>query len=253
MDEYIKEWTKYTLTLPTDRGNLIVKWSDVNELAKWSNIQAGLYLQDQPSSLQLFFEYFPKWYQYFWNQRFEKGMFDLPNNAKIIDIGCGVSVIDLLLASYIPGSTFCLVDKEGFKFKPGIYYDANYPQYHSWAPVADAIETTGLDSSRFSMIGEQDAFPADVDCVTSWLSWGWHYPVETYWDKVFNSLKTGGKLILDVRALAEKDVLGQISESMKSKPTLIPIDKKLPKHVDAMPIPGGLTVSGWRAMWVKNV
>ena len=253
MDEYIKEWTKYTLKLPTDRGDLIVKWSDVNELAKWSNIQAGLYLQNSPSCLQLFFEAFPRWYQYFWDQRFEKGMFDLPDNAKIVDIGCGVAVIDLLLASYIPNSTFCLVDKEGFKFKPGVYYDPKYPQYHSWAPIIDAIETTGIDPNRFNMIGENDPFPENVDCVTSWLSWGWHYPKDVYWDKAFNSLKKGGKLIMDVRALDDRDVMGEITEAMKSDPVIWPFDKKLPKHVDAMPTPEGSTVSGWRAMWVKNV
>lgn len=253
MEKYIVNWLTYTLKLKTDKGDLTVKWSDVNELAKWSNIQAGLYLRDSNSTLQLFFENFPNWYNYFWNQRYEKGMFDLPDNAKIVDIGCGVAVIDLLLYSYIPGSTFCLVDKEGFTFKPGIYYDPNYPQYHSWAPIVDAIESSNFDPSRFSMIGKEHDFPKDVDCVTSWLSWGWHYPVETYWDKAFNSLKKGGKLMLDIRALEGRDILGEISDKMNSNPVLIPIDKKLPKHVDAMPIPQGSEVSGWRAMWVKNV
>lgn len=253
MEEYIKDWTKYTLTLSTDKGNIKVKWNNVNELAKWSNIQAGLYLQNSTSSLQLFFENFPKWYQYFWNTRFEKGMFNLPDNAKIIDIGCGVAVIDMLLASYIPGSTFYLVDKEGFKFRPGIYYDKNYPQYHSWAPVIDAIEASEFDPTRFTMIGEHDAFPEDVDCVTSWLSWGWHYPKDVYWDKAFNSLKIGGKLIIDIRVLEDRDVMGEITEIMKSTPIVWPFEKKLPKHVDAMPIPDNSEFSGYRAMWVKNV
>lgn len=252
MQEYINEWTTYTLKITTDKGDLSVKWKDVNELAKWSNMQAGLYLQNQPSSLQLFFEYFPRWYQHFWNQRYEQGVFDLPEGAKIIDIGSGVAVIDLLLASYIPNSQFWLVDKEGFAFKPGIYYDENYPMYHNWSPVLDGLKTTGIDTNRFTFLNEQSNFPEDVDCVTSYLSWGWHYPVETYWDKAYNSLKKGGKLVMDIRALEHKDVLGEISEIMKSTPVLQPFDKRLPKHVDNMAPPEGSSVSGWRAMWVKN-
>ena len=253
MEEYTKEWEKYTLKLPTDRGDLTVKWSDVNELAKWSNIQAGLYLQNQPSTLQLFFEYFPRWYNMFWVQRHQQGLFDLPDNARIMDIGSGVAVIDLLLASYIPGSKFWLVDKEGFSFKPGIFYDQKYPEYNSWSPVIDAIQTTGLDSDRFKMLGEDDQFPEDLDCVTSYLSWCWHYPKDIYWSRAYNSLKKGGKLILDVRVLPDRDVVGEITEEMKSEPVLHPFDKRLPKHVDNLAPPEGSTVSGYRAMWVKNV
>jgi SAM-dependent methyltransferase len=253
MENYIKDWTKYTLSVPTDRGDLTVKWSNVNELAKWSNIQAGLYLQPQPSSLQLFFEYFTKWYIYFWEQRHKQGLFDLPDGAKIMDIGSGVAVIDLLLASYIPDSKFYLVDKEGFEFRPGVYYDPEYPVYNSWAPVVDAIQTTGIATDRFSMIGEQDKFPEDLDCITSYLSWCWHYPKDIYWDKAFNSLKKGGRLILDVRALEGRDVIGEITEAMKCDPVLHPFDKKLPKHVDNMAPPDGSSVSGWRAMWTKNI
>lgn len=252
MQEFIKEWTKYTLKIASDKGDLLVRWNDVNELAKWSNIQAGLYLQNQPSNLQLFFEYFPKWYQHFWNQRHAQGVFDLPNEAKIIDIGSGVSVIDLLLASYIPNSKFWLVDKEGFEFRPGVYYDINYPMYHNWGPVVDAIQASEFNPERFFFLGQDSDFPEDVDCVTSYLSWGWHYPIETYWNKAYNSLKKGGKLVMDLRALEHKDVISELSEIMKSKPVLQPFDKRLPKHVDNMAPPEGSTVSGWRAMWVKN-
>ena len=252
IEDYTQDWTKYTLTIPSDRGDLIVKWSDVNELAKWSNIQAGLYLQNQSSSLQLFFEYFPRWYQRFWTQRYDQGLFNLPEGAKIIDVGSGIAVIDLLLASYIPNSKFWLVDKEGFEFRTGIYYDKDYPMYHNWSPVIDAIQTTNIDPSRFSLLGSSDDFPEDVDCITSYLSWGWHYPIDTYWDKAYNSLKKGGKLILDIRALPDKDVIGDITEKMKSTPVLHPFDKRLPKHVDNLPPPTESAVSGWRAMWTKG-
>ena len=253
MQEYIKDWTNYTLTIPSDRGDLTVKWSDVNELAKWSNMQAGLYLQNQTSSLQLFFEHFPRWYNMFWGQRHRQGIFNgIPDGSKIIDIGSGVGVIDLLLYSYIPNSKFWLIDKEGFAFKPGVYYDPNYPEYNSWAPVVDAISTSGFDPDRFTMQGPDVAFPEDVDCITSYLSWGWHYPKDTYWKQVMGSLKTGGRLVMDIRVLADRDVVGEITEDMKSEPMLHAFDIKLPDHVDAMPSPDPSKPLGYRAMWIKK-
>lgn len=250
MEQYIKHWNDYVYKQPTDKGEMIVKWSNVVELAKWSNMQAGLYLQNAPSTLQLFFEQFPKWYNMFWNQRFRQGAFELPDGAKIIDIGSGVSVIDLILYSYIPNSKFWLIDKEGFEFAPGIYYEADYPCYHSWSPVKDAITTSGFDPNRFVMQDPTAEFPQDVDCITSYLSYCWHYPKETYWDSVMSSLKVGGKLILDVRIIEGRDVVGEISEDLKATPVVHPF-KKIPAHVDNKPSPHP-EYTGYRCIWVRG-
>jgi len=111
MNDFIEDWQKYSLSVNTDRGVLNVKWNNADNLAKWSNMQAGLYLQDK-NSLQTFYEHFPRWYQMFWDARFNQGLFNLPDDAVIIDIGSGIAVIDLLLSSYLPNSKFYLVDRE---------------------------------------------------------------------------------------------------------------------------------------------
>lgn len=250
MDEYIKNWNYYKFTQPTDRGDLTIEWNEVQELAKWSNMQAGLYLQNKPNSLQLFFEQFKGWYDMFWRQRYQQGCFDLPDGAKIIDIGSGVAVIDLLLYSYIPNSKFWLVDIEGFGFGPGIYYEDDYPCYHNWSPVRDAIKTSGFDSDRFVIQDPNAAFPEGVDCVTSYLSWGWHYPKDKYWDRVMQSLKVGGKLIMDVRIIEGRDIIAEISEDMKSKPVVHPFGK-IPPHVDNKPSPHA-EYTGYRALWTRR-
>lgn len=250
-ESYLEDWWKYTLTVETDKGPLKVKWSDTNELAKWSNMQAGLYLQAE-NSLQVFYEHFPKWYQMFWNARHKLGIFDLPEDVTIVDIGCGVAVIDLLLATYLPKSKFYLIDREGFEFKPGVYYDENYPQYHSWNPVIDAINATGLDPNRFTMQSPTDAFPKDVDVVTSYLSWGWHYPKDTYWSAVQENLKIGGMLVMDVRFLPDRDVVNEISEEFKCKPVEQLFNNKLPAHIDNMPAPNEGGPLGGRFVWTRN-
>jgi len=251
LSDFTQDWNKYELKVNTDRGELKIRWNDANNLALWSNIQAGLYLQ-KTNSLQTFYEYFPRWYQMFWDARQKQGLFNLPSDSVIMDIGCGVSVIDLLLASYLPQSKFYLLDKEGFEFYPGVYYDANYPEYNSWKPVHDAINATGFDPNRFNMMSPQDSWPNEVDVITSYLSYCWHYPKDTYWDRVMSTLKVGGKLILDVRTLSDRDIVGEITEDMKSEPVAHWFDIKLPAHIDNMPAPReGIPVGG-RLIWTRK-
>jgi len=251
LNDFIQDWNKYSLKIDTDRGTLNLKWNDANNLALWSNIQAGLYLQDI-NSLQTFYEHFPRWYQLFWNARYKQGLFNLSDDAVIVDIGSGVAVIDLLLSLYLPQSKFYLIDKQGFNFRKGVYYDKEYPEYNSWDPVKDCINATGLDPSRFVMQSPEDSFPENVDCITSYLSWGWHYPKETYWDSVMANLKVGGKLIMDVRTLPDRDIVGEISEDMKSEPVAHWFDIKLPAHIDNLPAPKEGTPVGGRFMWTRN-
>jgi hypothetical protein len=251
LDDFTRDWNKYELKINTDRGDLKIKWNDANNLALWANIQAGLYLQ-QTNSLQTFYEYFPRWYQKFWNDRAQQGLFDLKDDAVILDIGSGVAVIDLLLASYLPRSKFYLLDKEGFKFQQGIYYDVNYPEYNSWEPVYDAISATELDSSRFTTMSPTDQWPTEVDCITSYISYCWHYPKDMYWDQILNTLKVGGKLILDVRTIPDRDIVAEITEDMKAEPTIYWFDAKLPAHIDDMPAPKNGDPVGGRMIWTRN-
>jgi SAM-dependent methyltransferase len=251
IEEFLEDWNKYVLTVNTDRGPLQVKWNDATNLARWSNIQAGLYLQNS-NSLQTFYEHFPRWYQMFWEARFKQGLFDIPDDSVIMDIGSGVAVIDLLLASYLPQSKFYLLDKEGFAFRKGVYYDKDYPEYNSWEPVHDAINATNLDPNRFTMLSPESQWPNKVDIITSYLSYCWHYPKETYWNNVLDTLKVGGKLILDVRSLADRNVIEEISNDMNSEPVAHWFDIKLPAHIDNMPAPRDGEPVGGRFMWVRR-
>lgn len=251
MKDLTQDWNKYNLKIETDRGPLSLQWSDANNLALWANLQAGIYLQ-RTNSLQTFYEYFPRWNQMFWDSKHKQGLFNVQDDAVIMDIGCGVSVIDLLLSQYLPKSRFYLLDRDGFDFKGGIYYDTNYPKYHNWGPVVDAIQTSNLDPSRFIMMSPSDPWPEQVDVVTSYFSYCWHYPKETYWEKILNTLRIGGKLILDVRHLADIDVIEEISQDMKSLPTAHWYTDKIPEHVDAMPPPKEGMPLGGRLCWIRN-
>jgi hypothetical protein len=246
----------FKLSVLSDKGTLSVKWSDTKNLAKYASIQSGRYLKNNTNIIDLHRQYFEDWNQMFWTQRQNMGAFNLPNGATILDIGAGASVVDLLLYSYIPDSKFYLLDKDewGIKFLdnnlPTVCFSESYPFYNSWDVVKDAIITSGFDSSRFEFLNPCSSFPEQVDAVTSYFSWCFHYPKELYWNKVMQSLKYGGKLILDVRLLADKNVIEEISEQLGSNPVTIPFPK-LPNYVDSYPtvVEG---ISGYRCMWEKK-
>lgn len=245
----------YTLTINSNKGPLSVSWKDVETLALYASTQAGFYLQDSKDHLELHHTHFRLWNQRFWDQRYNQGVFDINQNAKIVDIGAGVAVVDLLLYSYVPNSQFYLIDENTWSITPDntppyVSFSKTYPVYNSWSPVIDAIESSGFDSSRFTMLSPADKFPTDVDIVTSYLSWCFHYPKETYWDKVMGSLKVGGKLVLDVRPLHDRDVIGEISEELKATPIKFPFPK-LPSYADTF-LNVDPNITGYRCLWTKN-
>jgi hypothetical protein len=65
-------------------------------------------------------------------------------------------------------------------------------------------------------------------------------------------LKKGGRLIMDIRSLPDRDIINEISEDMKSQPDLYPFQIKLPAHIDNMPSPDPSKPVGYRATWVRK-
>jgi SAM-dependent methyltransferase len=251
-----------TLNITSKKGTLTIKWSNPDKLVFYAAQQAGCYLDrldnidwnlDQ-RFLPLHKKHFYEWNQYLWTQREEMSVFDLPESPKILDIGCGVSITDLLLYSYIPNSKFYLVDNNGdwpTDLSPtAVSYSVDHPFYNSWDIVEDSIVTSEFNRQRFEILDPQNQFPKDLDLIMSSFSWCFHYPKETYWNKVLKSLKTGGKLFLDVRLLPDRDVIKEISQELNSEPTMVRM-RDLPEYLDHIPLPGNDTV-GYRCLWVKN-
>lgn len=252
MNNYLlTDWNKYTLTVQSDRGPLTVRWNHVEPLSQYVTLQSGLFGgAGKELSKQLFFEQFPQWAQTQWNQFQNMAGYAMPDGSTFIDIGSGVGVIDLLASAYCKDSKFVLVDKDIVEFKKGIYYSNDYPFYNNWMPTNDAITSTGIDPNRFKLQSPDQAWP-EADCITSLFSWCFHYPKEVYWDKVLNSLKVGGRLVLDVRLLHSADVIGEITEAMKFKPLRDPIPNLIPDWIDAHPSPNP-EVMGYRCTWVRQ-
>lgn len=246
----LTNWNDYTVTVASDKGPLTLKWKDVESLAFYSALQTGLYGGvSKELTKQVFFENFPKWVQAQWNHH-NTLLGNLPPNATVIDVGSGIGIVDLLQSIHTPDAKFVLIDEQVQNFEKGIYYSDRYPFYNSWTPTIDAIDTTGLDSSRFKMQGGLGVWP-EADAVISYFSWCFHYPKKNYWLPLMHNLKVGGKLILDVRLLEGPDVIGEISEALKCNPHKDPIPNLIPDWIDAYPSPNP-DIMGYRCMWTRN-
>jgi len=129
----------------------------------------------------------------------------LPDSAKaILDVGCGLAGIDVLLYQHYKsrGINLHLLDKEGISEK--VYYGFNpeAAHYNSLLLAREFLKLNGVFIDRVSTYGiETEGFPSQCkfDVVISLYSWGYHYPVSTYLESVRTSLASDGIIILDVR------------------------------------------------------
>mgnify|MGYP001579147514 CR=1 FL=1 len=131
----------------------------------------------------------------------------LPKNVfSVLDIGCGVAGIDVLLNKHYKelgrDIEIFLLDKTETASR--VYYglEKRAAYYNSLFVAREILERNGVKGPS---IHTQEAaggpiFPGkQFDLVVSLISWGFHYPVETYLDEVYGLLKLGGKLIIDIR------------------------------------------------------
>lgn len=240
------------INITNNNSQLALSWTNIPELRKWSRMQLGEAYFPTSLSDDEFMSLFEKRIQNNWN-RIARNV-DINKLKKIVDVGSGVSTTDLLASKYNPDAEFCLVDKAEFtRHTNGLYYQDVHGHYNSWSVVEDCIDSSELDRNKFNFLDPNDEWPADVDLVLSTFSWCWHYPKETYWNKVMSSLKVGGYLLVDVLNLPDRDVVKEISEEFNSMPTVIS-RMKMDPHLNTFK--GHLTVKdgfyGGLYLWTRN-
>jgi SAM-dependent methyltransferase len=127
----------------------------------------------------------------------------LPLKAiNILDIGCGMGGIDVFLSKHYnsPETTFYCLDKTktdtiyyGFKEKAAFYNSLDVAREFLSLNGIKKIYT--LSANDANTIETKEKF----DLILSLISWGFHYPVETYLLQAYTHLREGGHMIIDVR------------------------------------------------------
>jgi SAM-dependent methyltransferase len=124
----------------------------------------------------------------------------------VLDIGCGVAGVDVLISKHYGNNTnidFCLLDKTGVDRRVHYGFKSKGSFYNSLLVAGNLLLQNGIDSKNiFSQEVDTDyhiSFSKQFDLIISLLSWGYHYPVSTYLEEVFELLNRGGRVIIDIR------------------------------------------------------
>lgn len=129
----------------------------------------------------------------------------LPREANaILDIGCGVAGIDVPISHHYQNKVdIFLIDKT--HIDKNVYYNFKDTGsfYNSLDVAKKILEINGVDSDKIhfqeATADNKIKFNQTFDVVISLLSWGFHYPVSTYLNEVYNKLNKNGILIVDMR------------------------------------------------------
>lgn len=128
----------------------------------------------------------------------------------ILDIGCGVAGIDVLISRHYQNNIdIFLLDKTFIN--DSVYYSFKEKGafYNSLQVAKKLLEINGTSPDKIHMQEVQGEnkinFQKQFDIVISLISWGFHYPVSTYLDSAYEKLVPGGILIIDIR----KDTSGE--------------------------------------------
>lgn len=115
-----------------------------------------------------------------------------PTADAVLDIGCGMAGIDVLLWRLYRPRLFLLDGTGMAAVRTGFHGTLEW--YNSMPIARKLLELNGVPTSRIV-----EGTPARCDLAISLLSWGFHYPVSTYLPLVKTVLSPGGRLILDIR------------------------------------------------------
>ena len=108
----------------------------------------------------------------------------LPKHGKILDIGCGMAGINVFLSRHYRGViNLTLLDKQGVSPVVNAGFNAHaddFAHYHDFGAALMLLAANGVEVRRCIDIAK-DGFPDEhFDLAISLLSWGFHYPIDTY-------------------------------------------------------------------------
>ena len=119
---------------------------------------------------------------------------------RIADIGCGYAFFDLFAAKDLK-SEVVLIDLEENEHRH-FGFKSEGAAYSSLARARQLLESNGVAAKKIETLNPRETAPETikpVDLAVSFLSCGFHYPVDLYLDFLDRALKPGGAAIFDLR------------------------------------------------------
>ena len=137
----------------------------------------------------------------------------LPSNAlNILDIGCGLAILDIFLAQNYEKPNFFLIDKNKVDLKIKYGFSKNYESYNNLNETKKVLLANNiLDEQIFIKNAEEKIdINKKMDLVLSIKSMAFHYPLENYLDLLKRVCTKNTEFIFDVST--ERYQLDSLSE-----------------------------------------
>jgi SAM-dependent methyltransferase len=118
----------------------------------------------------------------------------------ILDIGCGLAGIDILLSKHYNQPELFLLDNSEVSEKVVYGYDRCREYYSSFEATEALLKANYIKNYNLIDI-KSNSLPMfeKIDFVISLLSCGYHYPVTEYLGYIKTILSETGSLIIDIR------------------------------------------------------
>ncbi len=137
----------------------------------------------------------------------------LPSNASnILDIGCGLAILDIFLTQKYEKPNFFLIDKNKVDLKIKYGFSKNYESYNNLNETKKVLLANNiLDEQIFIKNAEEKIdINKKMDLVLSIKSMAFHYPLENYLDLLRRVCTKNTEFIFDIST--ERYQLDNLSE-----------------------------------------
>jgi len=145
----------------------------------------------------------------------------LPDKCEsILDIGCGLGAIDVLLYKHYVRCKLNMVDMDFLDPNPTYGYDRNKSYYNLFSLTDKVLRTNGIDTKNDCYMinaknGKELPEMEKQDLILSILSCGYHYPVNVYIEEISENIKDKGLLIIDLREISYEEQIKDIRKYFK--------------------------------------
>jgi hypothetical protein len=144
------------------------------------------------------------------------------DSFKVLDIGCGIAGYhrDWLRSRSNSNDHLYLLDSNNFHLSALAYGHGDSKRYYNSLNLAKYFIMQDNDFAtniKLLDIAKSYDFPLQIDLVVSFISWGFHYPLSLYWERVLASTKLGGCIMVDIRKDSESERFLLLRTGIKSK------------------------------------
>lgn len=137
----------------------------------------------------------------------------LPSNASnILDIGCGLAILDIFLAQNYEKPNFFLIDKNKVDLKIKYGFSKNYESYNNLNETKKILLANNILDEQIFLNNAEEKIDINkkMDLVLSIKSMAFHYPLENYLDLLKRVCTKNTEFIFDIST--ERYQLDSLSE-----------------------------------------